>query len=346
MRPPGTPQELERRRHLAVRRVLEGYCAEEVADFLGVNPGSVRRWLRAFLQRGDAGLAARPATGRPPKLSYTQEKIVCRWLSVSPMDLGFLTELWSAPRLAQLIERDLGVTLNPHCLAAWLRRRDFTPQKPRRVPRERNEAEVARWLAQDWPRILDSARKRNARSMLLDESGLLMAPLLRRSWAPRGKPPRQEQKAKHREKVSVAAGLILNARQDEVSLAYQTLVNGFFNSEPVADFLAAVMAALPGPLVVVWDRGPMHGGDPIEELQQRRGSLEIEPLPPYSPQLMPVEYLWRCLKHGRLCNFSPLDVRQLNEAIVREMDRIGGDPVLLAGFFHLSDLRSSRALLI
>jgi transposase len=345
MRPVGSAEELERRRHLAVQRVLEGYDCPEVADFLGVNPGSVRRWVRAFRTGGDSALAARPAPGRTPKLPRTLTKVIARWLAEPPSQHGFPTDLWSAPRLAQLIERDLDITLNPDHLGTWLRRHDFTPQKPRRVARERDDREVTRWLSRDWPRILDSARKRKARLMLLDESGLLMAPLLRRSWAPKGHPPRLEQKGKHREKVSVAAGLILNAGQDEVSLAYQTLANGFFDNELVADFLAAVKAALPGRLAVVWDRGPMHAGDPIEELQQRLTALEVEALPPYSPGLMPVEHLWRCLKHGRLCNFAPTDARQLDEAIVREMDRIGSDPVLLASFFHLSDL-PLRALLI
>src|SRR4051812_30079925 len=80
MRTVGTPEELERRRRLAVRRVLEGYTAEEVADFLEVDRSSITRWLSAFRRHGDAGLAAHPAPGRPPKLSHAQEKIVLRWL--------------------------------------------------------------------------------------------------------------------------------------------------------------------------------------------------------------------------------------------------------------------------
>src|SRR5665213_2657415 len=98
MRTPGPPAELERRRHLVVQRVFEGYTTEEVADFLGVDSSSVRRWVIAFRREGDSGLAARPVSGRPPKLTTTQEKIVRRWLADSPLDHGFATELWTAPR--------------------------------------------------------------------------------------------------------------------------------------------------------------------------------------------------------------------------------------------------------
>ncbi len=153
MRSVGASAELERRRRLAVQRVSEGYSTEEVADFLGVDPRTVRRWLDVLRRRGPSGLAAQPVPGRPPKLSRTQEKIVGRWLADSPTEYGFATELWSAPRLARLIEQEWGVCFHPAYLTTWLRRRGYTPQKPHRVAREHDDAAVARWLAIDWPRI-------------------------------------------------------------------------------------------------------------------------------------------------------------------------------------------------
>jgi transposase len=153
MRTAGSPDVLEYRRRLAVQRVREGYSPRDVADFLGVDPGSVRRWLAACRRHGPGGLAARPVPGRPPKLTAAQGRIVLRWLHDSPAEHGFATELWSAPRLALLIEQEWGVSLHPHHLSAWLRRRGYTPQKPRRVPRERDDGAIAAWLARDWPRI-------------------------------------------------------------------------------------------------------------------------------------------------------------------------------------------------
>ena len=158
MRTQGSPAELERRRHLAVQRVLEGYASEEVADVLGVDPRSVRRWVAGFQQHGPAALAARAVPGRPPKLTGAQERIVRRWLADRPTAHGFATELWTASRLALLIEQEWGIQFHPDYLTRWLRQRDFTPQKPRRRPRERDDAAIARWLAQDWPRI----KKRSA----------------------------------------------------------------------------------------------------------------------------------------------------------------------------------------
>jgi transposase len=153
MRTAGPPEVLEYRRRLAVRRVLQGHPTQDVADFLGVDASSVRRWLASFRRHGEDGLAAHPVPGRPPKLTATQEKVVRRWLAERPTEHGFATDLWSAPRLALLIAREFGISLHPDYLTTWLRRRGFTPQKPRRRHRERDEVAIARWLAGDWPRI-------------------------------------------------------------------------------------------------------------------------------------------------------------------------------------------------
>ena len=152
MRTPGSPAVLEYRRRLAVQRLAEGYSIQEVADFLGVDPSSVRRWRTAQRSGGD-GLGARPVPGRPAKLTTTQEKIVRRWLTDHPSEHGFATDLWSTPRLAQLIEQEWDVRFHPNYLTAWLRQRGYTPQKPRRVHRERDDEAIAGWLAKDWPRI-------------------------------------------------------------------------------------------------------------------------------------------------------------------------------------------------
>jgi transposase len=153
MRDKGSPEEHEHRRLLAVQRVLEGYPTDEVAEFLGVDPRSVRRWIAAYREGGGQGLLSRPVPGRPPKLTTTQEKIVRRWLADSPSEHGFETELWTAPRVGQLIHEEFGIRLNSRYLSTWLRDRGFTPQKPQRVPRERDPKAIAAWPESDWLRI-------------------------------------------------------------------------------------------------------------------------------------------------------------------------------------------------
>jgi len=101
-----------------------------------------------------------------------------------------------------------------------------------------------------------------------------MAPLVRRSWFPRGQPPVLRQKSGHRENVSIAAALGLTPQRDRLGLFSQTLVNDYFNNERVAPFVRALLQAMPCPLVVVWDGGTMHKGDPTRH-HQRNSSFTL-----------------------------------------------------------------------
>jgi len=146
-------QELENRRRLAVARVDEGYSQTEVARFLGVNVRSVRQWVADYRQRGEAGLAASTAPGQASRLTPDQAQVVLSWLARPAIELGFATELWTAPRVAKMIEKGFGVAYHPRYLNEWLTARGVTPQKPRRVPRERDQAAIDRWVAEELPRI-------------------------------------------------------------------------------------------------------------------------------------------------------------------------------------------------
>lgn len=158
MRTPGTSSELARRRHLAVSRVLEGHSQQEVAEFLGVSPGSVSGWVKAYRDGGWAALAAKPHRGRPPRLTAEQERQVLSWFSRSPTEFGFANELWTAARVAQVIRRTFGQKFHPRYVSAWLRQRRITPQKPRRQPRERDDRLIDQWLRDDWPRLQNGRR--------------------------------------------------------------------------------------------------------------------------------------------------------------------------------------------
>lgn len=153
MRTDGTPAELERRRRLAVLRVRSGYTQKEVADLLGVHPRTVQRWMQTYREQGMRGLKARPAPGRTPKLTLRQEQTVLRWFLRSPTEFGFTTELWTAPRVAELILRKFRKRFHPRYLNQWLAQRRITPQKPSRQARERNQRKIRRWMREEWPRI-------------------------------------------------------------------------------------------------------------------------------------------------------------------------------------------------
>jgi transposase len=159
MRSKGSSDELEARRRLAVQRVNEGWKQRDVAAFLGVSTRAVNGWVAAHRKAGDDGLKATPHPGRAPKLTPRRERAALAWLAKSPLAFGFKTDLWTTKRLAEVIARKYGVRFNANYLADWLSRRGYSPQKPEVRAVERDEPGIARWVAEDWPRV----KKRHSR---------------------------------------------------------------------------------------------------------------------------------------------------------------------------------------
>ena len=123
----------------------------------------------------------------------------------------------------------LGDHLRPHALSAWLDDRGISPQKPQRVASDRDSEVIRRWLEMDWPRIKQKARRHDASLVFVDEAGLLLSPLVRRTLAVKGETPVMPQRVRHREKVSVAAALWLSPLRDEVGLFDRMLLDESFD---------------------------------------------------------------------------------------------------------------------
>ena len=152
-KPTFTAAEKEARRKLAIRKVLDGRTQADVADFLGVHPVTVAKWMKAYRAGGEDALAAKPAPGRPRFLTDEQEAQVRGWLLQKPRAFGFRTDLWTAARVAQLIRDRFDVHFHPNYLREWLTRRRFSPQKPARRAKQQQPAAIDRWLSDEYPML-------------------------------------------------------------------------------------------------------------------------------------------------------------------------------------------------
>ena len=153
MRPPGSPQELERRRVRALALLKEGLLPVEVARRVGVDRRSVRRWKRAAYRRGAAGVRAKPTAGRPPKLGPEHKRRLEVLLLDGAQAAGFHTDLWTCPRVAELIEQRFGVRYHVDHIGRLLHELDWSAQKPTRRALERDEKAIRRWVHERWPRV-------------------------------------------------------------------------------------------------------------------------------------------------------------------------------------------------
>src|SRR5262249_10064129 len=161
MRPKGTAAELERRRRRAVTLLEQGEAPAVVARILGVERTSLHRWRR--LARQADGLAAKPPSGARRRLSDAQLLQLEQLPLQGAPTHGFPNDLWTADRVACLIKRHFGVKYHPEHvrkLLSW--RLNWSSHKPQRRARQRNDKEVERWKADEFPRILREAFKRKA----------------------------------------------------------------------------------------------------------------------------------------------------------------------------------------
>lgn len=158
MRPAGSPGALQRRRERAIALLKEGVAPVDVASRVGVDRRSVRRWKAAFRRHGTAGIKARPTPGRPCALTAHHRRRLEQLLLKGARGCGFPTELWTCARVAQLIRDRFGVDYHVDHIGRLLRALGWSPQKPARLAIERDEAAIAGWIKEDWPRVKKTPR--------------------------------------------------------------------------------------------------------------------------------------------------------------------------------------------
>lgn len=158
MRPHGSPESLERRRLRALALLQDGWMPVDVARKLNVDRRSVRRWRAAHEAAGRRGLLAKPVPGRPCKLSLRQRERLRVTLLRGAIRAGYRTDLWTCARVADVIADRFAVDYHPNHVGRLLRSLGFSPQKPERRARERNEEAIRSWVHSNWPRLKKTPR--------------------------------------------------------------------------------------------------------------------------------------------------------------------------------------------
>jgi transposase len=162
----------------------------------------------------------------------------------------------------------------------------------------------------------------------------MLQPLVRRTWAPQGHTPVLYCWDRH-DRLSVIAALSLSARTRRIGL-YFTVQETNVRAEDVEVFLRHVQRSLRRKLIVVMDRWAVHRKAARILFGDQR--FWIEWLPPYAPDLNPVERVWSHTKYGDLANYIPEDLIDLEVELEYSIDQTRQRPDLLRSFFHAAKL--------
>src|ERR1700719_1444301 len=144
---------LERRRMRAASLLAQGISESEVARRVGAHRQSVSKWAAELEAKGRAGLKKAGRAGRKPRLGTEQINQIEQGLKRGPQALGYETSLWTANRVAHLIEQESGVSYHPGHVWKILRQLGWSCQRPAGRALERDEKAIERWKKARWPAL-------------------------------------------------------------------------------------------------------------------------------------------------------------------------------------------------
>ena len=132
----------------------QGMIPAEIARQVGVTHQIVSEWRKAWWRTGRDGLRAAGRAGRKSKLNEVQLAKVQEALARGAEANGYTSDLWTLPRVAEVIERVTGVSYHPGHVWYVLRDQlDWTWQRPARRAVERNEEAIEHWVKKRWPQL-------------------------------------------------------------------------------------------------------------------------------------------------------------------------------------------------
>lgn len=322
----------EWRRFRAVELARLGWVHRDIAAALGVSESAVSQWLSQSRRGGEETLLAHPH-GSHCKLSPEQQRLLPDFLWHGAEAYGFRGDVWTCARIAKVLRWELGVSFHKDHVSRMLKAMGWTPQIPITRAIQRDEAEIERWRKEIWPNLRSRARKEHRALIFTDESGFYLLPAVVRTYGPKGETPVLLHQA-GRDHLSVMGAVTAGGKV--YTLVRHKSLNGLHSIK----FLEHLRRQTGKPLLVIWDRSPIHRRCTVRDFVTAIGEHEIalETLPGYAPDLNPVEWLWKHLKFVELHNKACLDLEELHMEFHLAVDRVRKRDELIGSFFKGAQL--------
>ncbi|WP_442802647.1 IS630 family transposase [Streptomyces sp. CB01635] len=324
----------EKIRLQAGERFAAGEKTAVIAKDLRVSVRSVERWRRAWREGGTEALrSAGPAN--VPTVTDGQFAVLEEELGKGPAAHGFEDERWTLARVQTVIRRRLRVSLSVATVWRMLKRHGWSWQAPARRALERDEhaVEVEEGGVAAGKSL---AAAHGAWIVFEDEAGFSMTPPRARTWGRRGHTPIIRVRGRSRRRTSVAALCCYKPGQHSRLIhrpRNHLLLKGArksFSWKDYRDLLVRAHIQLGGPIVVVWDNLNTHLAAGLKRYEAEHEWLTTIRLPPYAPDLNPVEAIWSLVRRATANTaFNAPD--DLDRTLRRELRRIQLRPRLIDG---------------
>jgi transposase len=308
------PEAMEEIRIRAVQRVQSGESPETVIKTLGFSRACIYNWLARYRAGGWHALRTGHRSGRPKRLSGKQIKWIYNTIrDKDPQQLKFEFALWTRSMIVDLIKRQFGIKLSPTTVGRLLHQLGFTCQKPLYRAYQRDEDQVKKWKQEVFPKIQQRAKEEGAVIFFQDESGIRSDFHSGKTWALKGKTPIIET-------TGARFGLNMMAAITPRGEMNFMIVHGTVRADEICIFLRRLMKGRKSKVFLIWDGHPTHKSKKVKGcIASFEGRLEVFLLPPYSPDLNPIEQLWNHTKGngvGRKVKSGP---DQLKTAVINRL---------------------------
>ena len=328
----GKEQQVEARRR-AMILVGKKWHDRDVAEAVGVNQRTVRQWRQHRREHGTQSLLRDErgrAVGDGRTLGAEQEKEIRRLIADKlPDQLRLPFALWTRRAVAQLLEARFGLKLPIRTMGEYLKRWGFTPQKPVKKAYEQQPAKVKRWLREEYPAIAAQAKADGAEIHWGDQTGINNQPNAPRGYAPKGRTPTINQRAKR-------FGFSVMSAVTNRGSARWMVYKGALNAARLIRFMERLVRSMKGrKAYLILDNLRVHHSAPVKAwLAEHREEIAVHHLPSYSPELNPDERLNRALKSklGQLP--AAQDERTLHRQTLAQLRSCHKQPTLVRGFFQ------------
>jgi transposase len=165
----------------------------------------------------------------------------------------------------------------------------------------------------------------------------MLQPVVRRTWAPKGETPIQDQWQRH-DRLSVISAISVAPQRRRLGL-YWRIEDHNICGEDVVSFLRLIRRSLRRKIVVILDRSNVHRAAIVRNYVQRHcHNIHLEELPAYAPQLNPTEQVWNHAKYADMPNLAPHDLEELDSLVRSSLSSTRGQSRLLRSFFDLAGL--------
>jgi transposase len=308
----------------------------------GLSSSCLYDWQRAFLLHGMESLYYRHSGGRRPKLTPRQKTRLVELIEAGPQVVGLETACWTSVCIRVLIWREFGVLYNRQYVCTLLHNLGFSFQKARFVSDHLDAAKRLAWLQDKWPAIVRAAKRCKGLILFEDEASFAQWGSLSYTWSRRGLQPEVPTSGKRKGYKVFGAIEYFSGR-----LFYQG-IEGRFNAESYQGFLQMIMEQTTQPLFLIHDGARYHTSAATQAfLAAHRDRLTVEPLPSYSPDYNPIEYLWKKTKKRATHNQYFKEFAAVTVSVDKALAYFATHPDTILGLFGLyceeSDLELKQA---